>query len=415
MGRVIGKTKAGDKVYIECTDLSTDLSEYIKKYQEEGFKDENINVLVENEERKNSSPLSLNLGEFLHAKKQLDILTSHVEEDDLEEEKFAKIVTSIHKNIKYAYTKTGRRNVGKSQNFIDGLTKGKCVCIGISQILREALIMHDIDAKLIESNIDEEKGHEWNKVKLRGKWYNFDQTNIKSEILSLNNLAKNLKADEELEGKRIYINADSSTQCYTKPSQNLKDSINYYSKKNKNLAPKMPKDNLFSKIKNIFKKEKEETLKLPEPKMEERNESKKTDLQILDQKIIGVFAHQQMNLWRMTTWDKNDVANRVRTAYVGLDAVESLDSLIKNHKEKFWIVFEMLANNYKNQDNAFIGNITRKENAIYGISPKLIKDNFFKDKIYKYVETDIEKRRTQSRDWNEVINERKKDEESKEH
>ena len=132
-------------------------------------------------------------------KAQLKVLTSAVKSDDIETEKFAKIVTAIRKNIKYAFTKTKSRNIGPNGNFVDGLLKGKCVCLGYAIITKMALEMHGIDTSFVCND-----RHAWNQVNLNGRWYNWDMTNVKSEALTTTTMGKCLKSDADLAKNKIY-------------------------------------------------------------------------------------------------------------------------------------------------------------------------------------------------------------------
>ena len=372
MGSVLFNIKSGDKVYIECSDINTDISKHVEKCKQEGIREKDIFVLIENNATTDESDLTLSLNEFYQTKKQLEFLTSHVKKYDTEVEKFVKIVTSLHKNIKYAHTKTGNRNVGKSQNFIDGLTKGRCVCVGMSQILREALLMHGIDCEIVESTIKDDYGHQWNKVKLEGEWYNWDQTNIKADILSLNSMGKNLKTDNQLRNRKIYQYYTGDIVCATEPSDDLIQKISYYTQKHKNKCPR--RENTFSRILNRFKRP--ENKALPQGENGEKKDTKempdKNSLKIVEQELVAPFIKDNINLWRIKTWNTKDVSNKIKTMYLGLDYQDSIDKLIEDYEREFWDVFLTLS--YMSKSNyEYIGTIVRadhfKNAGLIGVTP----------------------------------------------
>lgn len=393
MGTVLLNIKSGDKVYIECSDINTDITEYIEKNKKDGFSEKNMVVLIENNDSAEESDLMLSLDEFFEAKKKIEFLTSHVKEDDSEEEKFAKIVTSLHKHIKYAYTKTGDRNVGKSQNFIDGLTKGRCVCVGMAQILREALLMHGIDCDIVESiNNNNDSGHQWNKVLLGKNWYNWDQTNIKSNILSLNSIGKNLQTDAQMGKKKIYQYYTGEIICGIPPSEELIKKINFYARKNKH---KYPRDNAISKIFGRFKKE--DKIALPQALDESETENLQIgDIEIIEQEKIVPFIYKNIDLWKIKTCNTKDVSKTIRTFYMGLDFQDDIEKLTKNYSGEFWKVFYILMGSAK-KNYAYLGNILRNSNfenkGLMGITPISKKNRKIIEVVNDAIADDMEEER----------------------
>ena len=73
--------------------------------------------------------------------------------------------------------------------------------------------------------------HAWNKVKLGGKWYNWDMTNVASESLSISKMGKCLKNDYDLNDS-MYENSNSHVPCIHEPSTELIEEINQKIKSN---------------------------------------------------------------------------------------------------------------------------------------------------------------------------------------
>ncbi len=375
MGIVLLNTKSIDsngmvRAYIECSDINTDITECIEENKKNRISEKNMMVLIENSENTEESDLMLSIDEFNKAKEKLKFITSHIREEDSQEEKFAKIVTSLHKHVKYAYTKTGNRNVGKSQNFIDGLTKGRCVCIGMAQILREALLMNGIDCTIVESVDKNDSGHQWNKVLLGKNWYNWDQTNIKANILSLNNIGKNLQTDEQMKNKKIYQYYTGDIYCGTPPTEELIKKVNHYAKLNKNKYPRQ--DNIFSKI---FRRNKKEKVKaLPQTAEENKKENLQIgDIEIIEQEKIVPYIYHNIDLWKIKTCNTKDISKKIRTLYLGLDFQDDIEKLTKEYKEEFWRVFYSLIDSSDDKNYTYIGSILRRSNfenkGLKGITP----------------------------------------------
>ena len=85
----------------------------------------------------------------------------------------------------------------------DVLFKNKGVCSGIATTLRIVLKVLGIECKVVSS-----VGHEWNVVKLNGKWYHLDLT------WDLDNIKKDYPLEYFLKSES-YILKDDSHQFYT--------------------------------------------------------------------------------------------------------------------------------------------------------------------------------------------------------
>lgn len=212
MGEVLQKSYSKNSATLECTDIFVDLSKYISECEQRGIEKENIRVFLTEEPE-----IHIDLVTLDKLKKALETLTSDVNALDSEEEKFAKITSSIRANISYAYEKTKSRNIGNGRNFVEGLLKGRCVCSGYALITKMALQMHGIESDVVKNQI-----HAWNEVKLGNDWYNWDMTNVKADTLTAKTMGKCLKSDEQLKGK-MYENKSSIRRCTAEASKDLID------------------------------------------------------------------------------------------------------------------------------------------------------------------------------------------------
>lgn len=170
MGKIIAKNTIGDRGIVECTDLSVDINQCIDYFEQKGIKKENIRILIQ------GSPLAyIDLETFGKLKKQLEILTSKVNAEDQQIQKFAKIILSIRKNIRYNHKLAKElKFTWWNINCEEGLIKGKCTCAGYAAITQLAFRMHGIDAEIAESDI-----HAWNIIKLGDTWFNWDMTDAR--------------------------------------------------------------------------------------------------------------------------------------------------------------------------------------------------------------------------------------------
>ena len=346
MGKVINKINAGTNYILECTDIFIDFDSYILKAQEEDPPKDVKIILVD------VPGVYLDIKTVEKLKAQLRVLTSAVSPNDIETEKFAKIVTSIRKNIKYAFTKTKSRNIGPNGNFVDGLLKGKCVCLGYAIITKMALEMHGIDTSFVCND-----RHAWNQVNLNGRWYNWDMTNVKSEALTTTTMGKCLKSDADLAKNKIYQNNDAKISCPYAPEQWLIDNINTKIKENINNVPKIKKETLLStfldKIKGMVNKKmnKSEMKLLPEKK--EESMPIKSECDYSNFEPILSFNDRGSIVWKITTWNQSNVCNEVRTLYLELPQLGTPQSLSNINKEEFNEIYKALQGN--KIDAGFVG------------------------------------------------------------
>lgn len=359
MGEVLQKNFSKESATFECTDIFVDLDKYILECEEKGIKKENIRIFLTEEPE-----IHIDLVTLDKLKKALEKLTSDVNSLDSEEEKFAKITSSIRKNITYALEKTKSRNIGNGRNFVEGLLKGRCVCSGYALITKMALEMHGIESEVVSNQI-----HAWNEVKLRDDWYNWDMTNVKADTLTATTMGKCLKSDEQLKGK-IYENKSSNRSCKMVASKDLIDTINLHIKYNMKNIPKLPKENFMSKISkklngflNKFGMGKQKLLEEGNIHNNTHLETAQTapnnhsSLEFTKFSPVLLFEDRNSALWEIQSWDKGSIDNKVQTSYVELPMIGNPDSIMKENREEFLAIYEALLKD-SGQNNTFIGRIS---------------------------------------------------------
>lgn len=99
--------------------------------------------------------------------------------------KFITVYKRLAKILAYDNEQVERENEGiydenefcNSRNLENGLLKGKCVCVGYAEILKQALSLLDIECQNCSSEVtDDGEAHAYNQVKIDGVWYNTDLT-----------------------------------------------------------------------------------------------------------------------------------------------------------------------------------------------------------------------------------------------
>lgn len=109
------------------------------------------------------------LDEFIRTKKVVNDITKDIDMEEKEITKFLKLYEKLGKNISYK----------QSAGVKDAMFKFQACCHGYSRLLN--LVLNNVGIQSINvrgySCINgNEEGHEWNKVKIDGKWYNCDLT-----------------------------------------------------------------------------------------------------------------------------------------------------------------------------------------------------------------------------------------------
>ena len=143
------------------------------------------------------------IDEYRQILEELHSIVDDIDKNLDEEEKIIKIYKNIGKKIRYDYratkddSKYSKENVYSSRNMKNGLLKGKCVCVGYAEIMRNACALMGIDAIVVGSN---KQNHSWNKVKIKENWYNFDPTGRHLKYLGFLRDEEIFEKGEEIEG-----------------------------------------------------------------------------------------------------------------------------------------------------------------------------------------------------------------------
>lgn len=128
-----------------------------------------------------SSPYSLS--EYIYIRDTLDLVTSGIDPSEPDIDKFTTVYLRLANAIRYNIeaSTAGRvdrdhsfyfsERLNKCRNMLDGLVDGTCVCAGYADILRNALALVGVDARMVSG-----PGHAWNQIKIDGRWYDTDLT-----------------------------------------------------------------------------------------------------------------------------------------------------------------------------------------------------------------------------------------------
>lgn len=242
--------------------------EKLKKLRKQGIKYIQVNEDVEEYDLR----YIYDIDTYIEIRKKLELIVQGTEKCQSESEKFRIIYERIVESIIYdravAYPKNDREKeyaeeqFDDSRNLKNGLLKGKCVCAGYAEILRNALALAGIEAEYVEGDMvkkevvenfneedlekykkregkigiyifKDEKGkkyigerHAWVKCKIDGEWYNFDPT-WDSGMLPLKWC---YKTDAELSKKRKNITGVKCEHTLTEKEEGEKLGYKYIGK-----------------------------------------------------------------------------------------------------------------------------------------------------------------------------------------
>ena len=185
--------------------------------------------------------------DFIAIRKEIDDIVSQItvpEENDPNRQKkmFTELYKILANRIEYNYdaiSEEGQKDEELKvtcRNLKDGLLKGKCVCAGYADILRNIAECLGINCEFFGASLDIEagvpiktndpEGHAWNKVELDGKTYytdlTWDRENVVAEKYPLRYFLKNYSdfAHEQ------YKFSDKSTRLRV-PRESLSDEEQY--------------------------------------------------------------------------------------------------------------------------------------------------------------------------------------------
>ena len=261
-----------EQIIVDTTKYIKDVTklpiEKLKKLRKQGIKYVQVNEDVEEYDLR----YIYDIDTYIEIRKKLELIVRGTEKCQSESEKFRMIYERIVESIIYdravAYPKNNREKeyaeeqLDDSRNLKNGLLKGKCVCAGYAEILRNTLALAGIEAEYVEGdvvkkevaeNFSEEdlekykkrKGkigiyifkdekekkyigerHAWVKCKIDGEWYNFDPT-WDSGMLPLKWC---YKTDAELSKKRKNITGVKCEHTLTEKEKGEKLGYKYIGK-----------------------------------------------------------------------------------------------------------------------------------------------------------------------------------------
>lgn len=261
-----------EQIIVDTTKYIKDVTklpiEKLKKLRKQGIKYVQVNEDVEEYDLR----YIYDIDTYIEIRKKLELIVQGTEKCQSESEKFRIIYERIVESIIYdravAYPKNDREKeyaeeqLDDSRNLKNGLLKGKCVCAGYAEILRNALALAGIEAEYVEGDVvkkevaenfseedlekykkrkgkigiyifKDENGkkyigerHAWVKCKIDGEWYNFDPT-WDSGILPLKWC---YKTDAELSKKRKNITGVKCEHTLTEKEKGEKLGYKYIGK-----------------------------------------------------------------------------------------------------------------------------------------------------------------------------------------
>lgn len=178
------------------------------------------------------------VNEYKNIRNEIEKLTSDIEPEKTEIEKFLTIYQRLGKRIYYNHDENEIVNKNKenykifeNHSLIGGLLCNSCVCEGYAKILKEALNMVGIKSRFIrgwtepptknqdknsQKDILPQATHAWNQVKIDGKWYNVDLTWDAGNIKENRKLDYCLQSDEEFINHYPKTNAEKCKESYNK-------------------------------------------------------------------------------------------------------------------------------------------------------------------------------------------------------
>lgn len=186
---------------------------------EELDNDSSIKVIKILDEDNHSMPSEIyDAGTYAKILKVLNKITKGIEpakEGDIESQvnAFSKVFSRLSR-IEYDYyaiSEEGEKDKElqiATRNLEGGLLNGKCVCLGYSRILKNALSLVNIDSLVISGSHEDimHEGHAWNQVKIGENWFNCDLTNSREHGMFWGgkHAYRALKSDKEFAQNDVY-------------------------------------------------------------------------------------------------------------------------------------------------------------------------------------------------------------------
>lgn len=188
------------KVRINIHDVSELTSqkarELLQQMNDKGMNLSGVQIFDENTDNEFTQITPYSMSQYVYIRDTLDMVVSGIDQTEPDIDKFATVYQRLMDSIVYDYgaadepTDTAKalyysEKVNSSRNLLEGLEEGKCVCAGYADILRNALSLVGIEARLNTGNDTNGAGHTgrhaWNQVELddgtgNKKWYYTDLT-----------------------------------------------------------------------------------------------------------------------------------------------------------------------------------------------------------------------------------------------
>lgn len=214
-----------EKIYNNTSEIS--INELIE------YKSQNPNqkITIQNPNKSSDKLDSYSLDDMIEIKKKIaeivDGLPKDLDNPDKEKKIFTYLYTRLAHFIEYDEFASSTVGLGgyardmsekyrtNASNLIGGLSQGKSMCGGYSEILRNVLSEVGIESIYISGEGKDKLGnHAWNQVKLDGKWYNVDLTNDRDNILDNTECQYFLKSDSEFKRYEQYdVKSETLHQC----------------------------------------------------------------------------------------------------------------------------------------------------------------------------------------------------------
>jgi len=322
MKNIVGKVISGDRLYLTIDSTILDKEEIMEYCESKNIKPENVILMSDIGELCKFTELD-------KLNKQLEFLTSNVNENDTQLQAFAKIVMSLKKNIKCS-----ERLKGTSDEIFKGVNEGKCSATMLNKIAELAFKMHGIDAE----TKDLPEGEYYHRVTLKtGKHsglYIYDMSRSPEKVLS--------SVDQQ------------TSEIIKEAMEESKDSVH-----------KLPKESIFSKMvekaKSLFRKGPEA---LPEPQhvdkpqqpisAQPKQEQVEEKMELYSAEHILDYEDRNSQLFTISSYQPEKLIGNVKTSYVELVGAEELSPEEIRNNEYFKEFYQALI---EESEGVYIGMI----------------------------------------------------------
>ena len=330
-----------NQLVFTISDASKLSIEDIEEFEKQGIKIDKVFIKPEKDATDNSkrcdykySHTSYTVEEYKKCRKVIDEILANVDEREKdgsnEVDIFMQIYTKLAYMIEYNYQAIGANGEiaekTKNSNLIGALLRGKTICAGYAETLRNVLACRNIESLCIGSKecmwLGHLAGHAYNQVKLNGKWYCTDLTIDRDSLMegkgfdyclvSQEDFEKGL--DDELRPAHIPIpdwKSENATESYQREDvQKLYD-------ENKSRIFDEHRKEIEHKIDRLF-----EGLAMYNRKLD-RQELKSLKEKFWD-KGSSDFEQGMLKIGKQLGWIKDDAAYGDEMQYKFIDRYESV-------------------------------------------------------------------------------------------